>query len=77
MTRGQLLVFLVTIEAANLVNAYTTLLGDAVEGLTILNLVVEFLGTSIGIVSAYLATVYFLTSISTISNLATSSIGIG
>ena len=71
----QLLVFLVTIEAANLLYAYATLFGDGSQGLTILNLVVE-LFTHVAVISSYSTTIHLLLGVATVAHLATSLVGI-
>lgn len=74
LTRKKLLVLSVTVEAANLLYAYTTLLCDAHERLARLNLVVKLFSRRTGRISAYFATVNLLSGVTTVANLATGSV---
>ena len=76
LTRKEFLVLSVTVEAANLFYAYTTLLCDAHERLARFNLVVKLFARRAGRISAHFATVYLLLGVTTVTNLATGSVSL-
>ena len=76
LTRKKLLVLSVTVEAANLLYAYATLLCDARECLARLNLVVKLFARRTGSISAHFATVYLLLGVTAVANLATGSVSL-
>ena len=76
LTRKKLLVLSVTVEAANLLYAYTTLLCDAHERLARLNLVVKLFARRAGRISAHFATVNLLSGVTAVANLATGSVSL-
>lgn len=76
LTRKEFLVLSVTVEAANLFYAYTTLLCDAHERLARLNLVVKLFARRAGRISAHFATVNLLSGVTAVANLATGSVSL-